>query len=138
MRAAVVAVAGLGVTARTILAVGTLAGGAFAAWKILQEVAEWKKLGPPAWWVVWRSPLAPAKPSGLMPDRPKVAARVYRWRVDIWVPVTDYLYDSAAKSMLVGGPPEMRDLYAQARWEREGKFAWKKPTVTYARDAKVG
>lgn len=129
-----IVVVGLGTTAKVILAVGTLAGGGLATWKLLQEVVETRKLGPPAWWVLWWKPLRPAAPAEA--DQ-RYASRAFRWKVDRWVPISEHWYalSPAVGSVLGGGPPEGRSLYAQAFWERKPPAgAWRLAEVAYAKD----
>lgn len=122
---------------KLILGLGSVAGGALATWRLAQEIAEWGKLGPPAWWVVWRYPIE--KYADLPTDKSRLAAlRVFRWNRDRWVPLTPCVYTVASDvSYLTQTPPDGRLLFAQITWTKSSaKVPWTVKVVRYASGAK--
>lgn len=123
---------------KVILGLGSIAGGALASWRLTQEIVEAKKLGPPAWWAIWMHPVAKSVEGPPRSPQHVHVSRVYRWEKDRWVPLTPHWFAPAPPaSMLTGGPPTGRLLYAQVVWSRKtAKDAWSPSRVEYARNVK--
>jgi hypothetical protein len=125
------------VIGKVILGLGSVAGGTLAAWRLTQEVVESRKLGPPAWWVLWMHPVTREVEPPSAKRTEEHATRVYRWEKDSWVPLTPHLYlHASAATLVVGGPPIGRLLYAQVRWKRKLGGTWSVSHVEYARNVK--
>ena len=128
---------------RLILGLGSIAGGTLAAWRLTQEYAEYRELGPPAWWVVWRYPVekyAEAPPLKMKNGEVcthLAAFRVFRWNRDRWDPLTSHVYAAADASYLTPSAPEGRSLYAQVTWSRPiVDKPWTVKLVRYAANVK--
>lgn len=132
---------------KLILGLGSIAGGTLASLRLAEEVVEFRKLGPPAWWAIWWHPVGkkveapPPSVKGVVSLGTK-ATRVYRWDRDRWVSLTPFVYDlptapDAAKRVYVSkDPPSERSLYAQVWWSRKlADGPWSPAKVQYAANA---
>lgn len=123
---------------KVILGLGSVAGGTLAAWRLVQEVVEIRKLGPPAWWVIQRHPVTKSVDPphmGIASTSGLLATRVFRWEKDRWIPLTPYVFEDSER-YVTQSQPEGRSLYVQVYWRRKHVDGVWTATTHYAANVK--